>query len=149
MSMVLFIAALALASAQIVPNEFVATFKDEVDASAIQAHMALVSASGSRVLFEYDFGGFRGYSVRVPETATKNTRAFLNAPELSLVEPNMIVRASRPVSNASRVQASAECNVQQEATWGLVRVSERSLNIDGMCDFFDLKLGCFPLLAWF
>jgi len=133
----------AVALAQIVPNEYVNTFKDEVSAENIKAHMELVVASGSKVLFDYDFGGFRGYSVRVPEGASNAALSFLKAAELLRVEPNGIVTANKPVHvKAPKTNKSnADCTVQEEATWGLVRTSQQELNINGLYPYDPLVDG--------
>ena len=96
-SKVVFVAIAALVSSSIIPNEFVVIFKDGVDSVGVASHMKTVLASGSEVLYEYNFGTFVGYSVRLPNM-DKATKAFLAAPEIELAEPNMIVRTSAPVA---------------------------------------------------
>jgi subtilisin family serine protease len=129
----------AVAFAQIVPNEYVNTFKESVSAEEINAHMELVTASGSNVLFNYNFGRFRGYSVRVPEGASNAALSFLKAAELANVEPNQIFSINKPahvkapkMPKVNRTQGAKACVVQEEATWGLVRTAKEELNIDGL-----------------
>ena len=138
----LVVAALAgLALATSIPNEYVAVFAGTADSNAISQHMARVAASGAQVLFEYNFGDFRGYSLRVPEgSALSNAQfSFLSAPEVAYYEQNQVYHTMAPVfrgganqTHTSRARVfAAECNLQEEATWGLVRTSEKALYIDG------------------
>jgi len=132
----------AVAFGQIVPNEYVNSFKTDVSTESVKSHMDLVRASGATILHEYDFGGFRGYAVRVAETASNEARAFLNAAELALVEPNQVYTVNRPHKvAANKTKAKADCTVQQEATWGLVRTAQQELNIDGLYPYDPLTDG--------
>lgn len=152
------LAALALAvlapggaEAQAIPFEYIVQFKAAAGADVVAAHMAAVRASGALVLREYAFGSFSGYAVRLPAgtTLTDAGSAFLFAEEVALYEPNQIVRASPAVGQvntparlrhhhrkhprpANTSRANADCNLQEEATWGLVRTAEQTLNIDGL-----------------
>lgn len=50
---------------------------------------------------------------------------------VDLVEANQEVRASELDMEAGIKAADPTCEVQDEATWGLVRVNEKKLNING------------------
>lgn len=122
---------------QNIPFEFVVVFTQEATDSAIVSHMSTVVASGSLVTHQYGFGSFRGYAVRVPHGSklTDASNAFLMAEEVAYYEPNQIYRASapihkKPINTSSLV--NADCSLQTGATWGLVRVAQEDLNIDGL-----------------
>lgn len=130
-----FLAALAVAYSQVVPYEFVVEFTTAATTADIATHMASVVASGSKVLFNYNIGAFRGYSVRIPHgtQVSEPLVSFLYAAEVSYFEANQIYKTNAPAKkpvNSSRV--GADCNLQEEATWGLVRTAEAELNIDGL-----------------
>jgi len=130
-------AVLAVASAQIIPHEFVTVFKKTASDAAIQGHMEQVKAvEGSKILFEYNFGSFRGYSVRLPVTNTDKDFAFFQGEEVDYYEPNQVYSVNLPAAARlhakKNVSANADCNVQREATWGLVRIAQDELNINGL-----------------
>lgn len=47
------------------------------------------------------------------------------------VERNQVVRASEVDMEAALKAAEPTCEIQDEATWGLVRINEQKLNING------------------
>ncbi len=128
------LAALAPAWAETVPDEYVTVFTDGATSEEISTHMGLVAASGSKVLFEYNFGSFRGYSMRAPKGSEVEAESFsfLRRAEVAFFEPNKVYRTNAPFQrHAANRTFAAECKVQEQATWGLVRTSEQALYIDG------------------
>lgn len=122
---------------QAIPDEYVVQFTEEAGDAAIEVHMASVRASGATVLHEYNFSTFRGYSMRTPHGSLLSAPAFafLNGPEVFVYEANQVMKASAPVGwggNHTTRTFAAECNLQEQATWGLVRTAESSLYIDGL-----------------
>lgn len=153
--MLLLLLGVAGAFAQVIPNEYVVLFKSDASAATIAEHMTKIRASaGMSVLKSYDFFGFRGYAVHAKGVDT--IESFLTAPEVDHYEQNQIFTTNRPVGAAplppfekvgnrtdlskNRVLA-AQCNVQEEATWGIVRTAESDLNIDGLYTWSDVADG--------
>jgi len=130
------LAVLAVAFAETVPFEYVVRFKDGVAKETISAHKDQVLASGASMLFDYDFGGFQGYAVRVPVGSSladpRNTYFFKD--EVLYFEQSQIYTANAPapIKAANNTRVNADCNVQEEATWGLVRTTTVALNLDGL-----------------
>jgi len=92
---------------------------------------------GASVLFDYEFSTFHGYSVRAPSTMLESELTFLTAAEVKYYEPNQMVHANKAVEfhmekPKTMINVTAECNVQEEATWGIVRVSKPELNLNGL-----------------
>ena len=135
------VATLALADSTI-PFEYVVRFKAGLAAEQIDRHKAGVLENGGMLMFEYNFGDFQGYSVRVPagSTLTDARNAYLFAPEVLYFEQNQIFTTNKVVpasmqmhhrQHVNATNANADCNLQEGATWGLVRVNQIALNLDG------------------
>lgn len=118
---------------QTIDFEYIVEFTASSTDADIATHMARVADSGSKVLHNYNFGSFRGYAVRVPHGASlaDSRISFLMAPEVSHFEANQIYKASAPAGPRNSTKATANCHVQEDATWGLVRVAQEELYIDG------------------
>ena len=148
MNVLVLLAVVAVAFAQNIPFEYIVEFKQSASSDAVAAHMSTVRSSGAMVMHEYAIGdSFRGYAVRVPHGSqlTDAANSFLFANEVAYFEPNQIARASAPMKARNASRANADCNLQEDATWGLVRTAEVELNIDGVY-FMIIFCVCIVLL---
>lgn len=129
--------AVLMVAAQTIPDEYVVQFTEDATDATIAAHMTSVRASGSTIMAEYNFSTFRGYAMRAPKGAVLSTAsfAFLSGAEVLLYEHNQVMKASSPLKGNFTPHArtfAADCNLQEQATWGLVRTAESALYIDGL-----------------
>lgn len=122
-------AAVAVASAalaplyehgEVIPNEYLVVFSKEATEELRRAHFAhlntrLASAS-FQVMSEFNINNdFTGYAATLDTEALHVVRRM---PLVAYVERNQVFRVT-------------DCTLQEGATWGLVRVSERALKIRG------------------
>jgi subtilisin family serine protease len=148
MMKVLSVLALALASAAAVAplhkgdgtganNEWIVVFFKDSTQAARDAHMTAIKTnldSQSEVTREYSFNKFFGYAATLSEEALAKVRA--DDKTVEFVEADQVMKASMPVAEkVDKVELKPKakaCTTQREATWGLVRVAERDLKVDGL-----------------
>lgn len=150
-ALLLVLGAMATAWAQeFIADEYIVLFKATATPAEIAAHYARVGAvAGAKIMKQYDFGSYRGYAVHAEGIDTVSPTSIFTAPEVDIWEQNQVYRTNKPVGPAvfekvgNRTDLSqfrkfkAQCNVQEEATWGIVRTAEDDLNIDGLYPWSD------------
>lgn len=115
------------ASRETIPGEFVAVFHANATDERINQHMndlkdrLVRSQTDSAVLFEYDTA-LRGYALRDAGGEVVRSHLITLDADLEHIEPNQVYRTT----------GSSVCVEQREATWGLVRTSQRALAINGL-----------------
>jgi cerevisin/serine protease len=100
----------------VVPNEFIVTIDARTDMTmaALEASMnELVAATEGKILHRYE-NALQGFAIRTNTEGVAKLRAMNGV----RIEANLVYRA-------------VECQDQSGSTWGLVRVSEHNLKIDG------------------
>jgi len=106
-----------------IPNEWIVVFHSEANHNDIGTHFKGLEGTDGTIKFKYNATeGFRGYAMSV-ESDEGSAMAFVKkqvGKEVDYIEQNGVVRAS------------ADCNTQMEATWGLVRVGQSAAKIDGL-----------------
>jgi len=109
-----------LGHADAIPNQFIVVFKKGLSASDRAKHIEVMQASGAEadiIPFDISNGKFAGYSVRPTESTLSQ---ILANPEVQYVDQDLVVRTSQA------------CTVQSTVpSWGLDRVGEKELNLDG------------------
>jgi cerevisin/serine protease len=108
--------AIAPRGGQVVPNEFIITLDGESDTTLEQLAQSIeriVASTSGKILHRFHHT-VQGFAIRTNEQGVSMLRA-LNGVN---IEANLVVHAT-------------DCLDQTGATWGLVRVSEHELKIDG------------------
>jgi aqualysin 1 len=104
-------------SAEIIPNQYIVNYKaDVLVAEAEEAIRASVEAMGGQILFVYGVA-LNGYSAYLPAKALEAVRAD---PAVEFVEANAVVTLAGDEGMSSNT-------IQNNATWGLDRIDQRSL----------------------
>jgi len=109
--------AVAPRGGRVVPDEFIITLDETSDATLQQVESEIekiVKASNGAVLHKYEHS-IQGFAIRTNEEGVSMLRKMNGVH----IEANLAVHTM------------FECNDQTDATWGLVRVSEHDLKIDG------------------
>jgi subtilisin family serine protease len=105
---------------EIIEGEYIVVLHDDATSETLSAHIRELLATGFQVeiLFEYhNLPGFKGFSARLDENALNYE---LQHREVDFVEKSQIMLAS-----------AGACSDQKDATWGLDRINERNLDLDG------------------
>ncbi len=103
-------------------NKYIVVFEEHAVRDVRAASAALANAHGGRVGFVYE-RAIKGFSVELPEAAA---RAIAQNPNVAYVEED------------SEVHLGA---TQSGATWGLDRIDQRSLPLDGLYGYTASGLG--------
>jgi len=107
-----------------IPNQYIIVFKSELPAATREAHIKRVKGLSGVVVQDmhiWSFGSFAGYAA----TLSAETLAYVrNTPEVKRVEQDQIVTVN-------------DCVSQTQATWGLDRVSEKAIMLDGIYEYPD------------
>jgi len=116
-----------------IPNEYIVVFKPGTADAAIQSHMDTLKTHEHTKMHDYHIKAsdakkeFRGYSIRVPSEDAPALKFHVS--EVQYVEQNAVVRAS------------AECKLQTQATWGIVRTAEVAQTSAGLYTYTDAADG--------
>lgn len=142
------IAALVAAAAAVAPlhkgdgtapeNDWVVVFYKNSTLEQRSAHMAQLKTTldeSSKVTREYSFQRFHAYAATLSAATLAQVRAADHVVEF--VEADQLMKTSMPLkedvsANVDLDGKKGACGVQYEATWGLVRTSERELRLDGL-----------------
>jgi len=111
-------------SPTVVPNQYIIIFKDGLSAAVRESHIKRVKGLSGVVVKDmhiWNFHDFAGYSATLSASTVTYVR---NAPEVKYVEADQVVTADA-------------CVTQNSATWGLDRVSEKAINLDGVYEYPD------------
>lgn len=112
------------AGAQIIPNHFIVVYKSDMAvASSEKAIKASVAANGGVVSYIYG-DVLNGFAAYLPEKALN---AVLADPNVDYVEADTLVKLQEDV-NSQDISAQA---VQSGATWGIDRLDQRILPLNG------------------
>jgi subtilisin family serine protease len=111
-----------------VENSYIVVFKQGLSANEIAAHKGFVASKNVSIDRHYSISNkFNGYAAHMD----KDTVSLLLAKdEVAYVEEDGVAHAT-----------DMECNTQTGATWGLVRTSQRNLNLDGRYQYGDDATG--------
>jgi len=109
--------ALYYAAQEPVANSYIVVFKQGLSENEIAAHKGFVTSKNVTINWHYSISTkFKGYAAHMDK---EMVGLLLAKDEVAYVEEDGVARA---------LQA---CNTQNSATWGLVRTSQRQLNLDG------------------
>lgn len=123
-----------------IPNEYIVVFHKQASYAEIDGHLAGLESTDANIMFKYNTTkGFRGYAMRVSDeqgqamkyVQQKTASTYAGGFEVHYLEPNAVKKASGPKKDSG-------CITQTQATWGLVRVGQKQLNIDGLYNFINL-----------
>ncbi|MBI3852491.1 MAG: S8 family serine peptidase [Verrucomicrobia bacterium] len=107
---------------RIIPGQFIVTLKPNVDAGTVAAELGIKP----KRLFQHALRGFAG------NLSDAQVERLQRDPRVSVVEPDEIVQAL----------PTAEATVQQTTTaWGLDRINQRNLPLDGLYSYDRLGAG--------
>jgi len=108
----------AVAANKSVPikGQYLVTFKDHVTADQIAQFKATFASSHS-IIHEYEHS-VRGFAARA--SIENYLQVMVMHPHVKLIEQDYMVTIS-----------AGTCDIETEATWGLNRVSEKKLNLNG------------------
>jgi len=96
----------------VVPGQYIVVFKANVTKATREKHIDL---QGVIAMHTYEIGDFTGYAAKLTPQQLRSVR---NAAEVDYVEADQIMRV-------------AQCATQTGATWGINRISERAINLNG------------------
>jgi len=105
-----------------IPGEYIIVLSPEE--TTVEAHLADVAhlLPESAIMHRYKIGSFVGYSARFDDYTLES---LLNRTDIVHIETNARVEAIRHISRA------ATCSLQTGATWGIDRVGETNILLDG------------------
>jgi subtilisin family serine protease len=110
-------AAVYHAAQEPVEGSYIVVFNQGLSASEIAAHKGFVTSKNVTIDWHYSISTtFRGYAAKMEKDMVS---LLLGKEEVAYVEENGMAYAAQ------------QCNTQEGATWGLVRTSQRALNLDG------------------
>jgi serine protease len=107
---------LAIATAQVIPGEWIVVLKNEVSVSSRFTHMNKVLAlvNETNLMHEYTIGSdFKGYAIKADDVAVKQ---IMNMAEVDYVEPNGIARIAQECTHLD--------GLDHVSSWGLTRTHE-------------------------
>lgn len=123
-----------------IPNEYIVVFHPEASDAEIHSHLNDLEGTDGTIKFKYNnTKQFRGYSMRVEDAEAGSAityakarvaDAYASGSEVHYIEQNGVVKANGVPTSG--------CNTQEQATWGLVRVGQNELNIDGLFSYVNL-----------
>jgi subtilisin family serine protease len=110
-------AAVYHAAQEPVEGSYIVVFKQGLAAHEIAAHKSFVTSKNVTIDWHYSISTtFRGYAAKMEKDMVS---LLLGKEEVAYVEEN------------GKAYAAQQCNTQNSATWGIVRTSQRNLNLDG------------------
>jgi len=104
----------------LVPNQYIVVFDRNAAHDSVAAHFNKLSADFT-IIETFKIGKFQGYSTQVSNKEALGQ--LLSMPEVAWVEADQVVKASQA------------CSLQNGATWGLDRIGERDVFLDGKYNY--------------
>jgi subtilisin family serine protease len=106
---------------ELVEGQYIVILKADLSESQVNAHIEGLRSqvsltSNSSILNSYKIGTFQGFSARLTDDLLANELA---SEDVDYIEVDQVARIAQ------------DCRTQQTTEWGLDRVSERELNLDG------------------
>jgi len=114
-----------------IDSQYIVVFRDGVTDSQRTDHVRslhrnFTSGRIGNIISEFAIGDFKGFSAKLP---------------LGLLELQLISPLVQYVEQDAKVTISQTCTSQNGATWGLNRISERVLNLDGIYKYGNTGAG--------
>jgi cerevisin/serine protease len=128
-----------------IPKEYIVVFHKEAADAEIHSHLSDLQDTDADIQFKYNATkGFRGYAMRVSDehgpamkyVKQKTAQTYAAGAEVHYLEANAVVKAF--VDPKPDAPDGASCTTQTQATWGLVRVAQKNLDIDGLYSYVSL-----------
>jgi subtilisin family serine protease len=125
-----------------IPKEYIVVFHKQAADAEIRAHLSDLQGTDADMKFTYNgTRGFRGYAMRVSDehgpamkyVKQKTAGTYAAGAEVHYVEQNAVAKAFGP-----KPAKKSGCVTQTQATWGLVRVAQKELNIDGLYSYLSV-----------
>jgi subtilisin family serine protease len=117
-------------NAAVIPGSYIVVFRSDVSDAQVEAHLAKLqdavnvrTETSSEIVASFRIGTFRGFSAKLSAGLLENQR---NSPLVEYIEADQIMRANEA------------CVIQQTTEWGLDRISERQLDLDGQYIYEDV-----------
>jgi len=115
-----------------IEGQYIVVFKKHLEQKVIDSHKEVAAMKSVQIDRHYSIGElFRGYAARMPQ---ESLNYLLDQPEVDYVEQDGWAHATDYFKDEQAIPSKREdsvCATQEGATWGLVRSSQLSLNIDG------------------
>jgi len=114
-----------------IEGQYIVVFKKHLDQKLIASHKEVAAMKNVQIDRHYSIGElFRGYAARMPQ---ESLTYLLDQPEVDYVEQDGWAHATDyfKTEEALPTKRDAVCATQEGATWGLVRTSQLSLDING------------------
>lgn len=122
-----------------IPNEYIVVFHKQAADAEIHTHISDLQDTDADIQFMYNgTKSFRGYAMRVSDehgpamkyVKQKMAQTYAAGAEVHYLESNSVVKAFQ--------SPASSCTTQTQATWGLVRVAQKNLDIDGLYSYVSL-----------
>ena len=117
---------------QIIPNQYIVVLKPAATLGTRTSAVKSASSMGARVLYEYD-STFSGFAATLSAAALLKLR---KNPQVAYIEPDQVA-AVNPVIKGTGVSA---LNFQDNATWGLDRLDQINLPLNGLYRYIQTGL---------